>query len=344
VTDFEVWKGSPPLHWDELVCRCNGTVFHSSLWAEYQSKIQNACPYFLLTKNETGEEGGGTVALFRKSELPIVSTYSRELVLLTHPFMYKENGQASQKFFAQCEKLGQEWGCSRITIESFGSGGSPFVPIEHGYQESRRVEFFLDLRRERTSLWEGIKKDQRERIRRLEREGVVCIKGTDLEDLKGLKLVREATQEKRAQKGQNYSLSSDEKVYEHLDRYVIKRGIGRVFLAKREDEILAAIFYATFNGKAYSVFSGSTVAGYRLSAQSGLYWEAVKQFQAEGFRELNRGGVPESASLQDDPLHGIYQFKKRLGTTPMTCRSGVKILSPVKEKVSRILDRMRALR
>ena len=252
--DFEVWKGSPPPHWDDLVCRFNGTVFQSSLWAEYQSNTQNASPVFLLTKNKTGEEGIGTVALFRKSEVPIVSQCVRELVLLTHPFMNIENGQATQKFIEQCEELGKEWGCSRLTIESFYSGKSPFVPLDYGYKESRRVEFYLDLGRERTSLWEGIKKDQRERIRRLEREGVVYMAGTNLEDLKGLKLVREATQGKRAQKGQNYSLSSDEKVYEHLDRYVMQRGLGRVFLAKKENEVLAAIFYATFNGKAYSVF------------------------------------------------------------------------------------------
>ena len=91
-------------------------------------------------------------------------------------------------------------------------------------------------------------------------------------------------------------------------------------------------------------FSGSTSAGYRLSAQSGLFWEAVKQFQEDGFRELNRGGVPESASMQNDSLHGIYLFKKRLGTTPLTCRSGIKILSPMKEKVSRMWERIRALK
>ena len=342
--DLEVWEDSSPTHWDEMVCQFNGTVFHSSIWAEYQKNIQNAVPVFIFAKGKTSEAGVGTVALFRQSRLPIVSTFVRELVLLAHPFTGLGDGNESRKFFEQCEELGRQWGCSRLSIESFYSGYSSFVPEEHGYEESRRVEFYLDLQRENSNLWLGIKKDQRERIRRLERQGIVITEGTSLDDLKGLKLVREATQGKRALRGQNYSISKDETMYQQLDQYLTKRGIGRVFLAMQEGEVIAAIFFATFNGTAYSVFSGSTTAGYKLSAQSGLFWEAVKRFQSEGFRELNRGGVPESASLEGDPLYGIYQFKKRLGTTPLTCRSGMKILNPLKEKLSRTWESVKALR
>ena len=338
MNNLEVWNGTPPSYWDELVCRLNGTVFHSSLWAEYQGNIQNACPIFLLKKDGNGNEEAGAVALFRKSQIPAVAVFVRELVLLSHPFVDPKNTRAGEQFIGQCEELGRQWGCSRISIESFYSGYSPFLPQDHGYKEVRRVEFSLDLQRASDILWQGIKKDQRERIRRLERVGVVVSEGTGLEDLRVLKLVREATQGKRTLRGQHYTLSTDEKFYRQLDQYLLRPGIGRIFLAKLEDEILASIFYATFNGKSYSVFSGSTDRGYKLSAQSGLFWGAVKQFQSEGFRELNRGGVPESASIQGDPLHGIYSFKQRLGTTPLTCRSGIKILSSVKERVSKVCE------
>ena len=340
---LEIWEGKPPSDWDEMVCRHNGTIFQSSHWAEYQSHIQNAYPVFIFSKEEGNQNGAGAVALFRKSRLPIVTNFLRELVLLSHPFRENDNAQAGQNFFKRCEELGRQWGCSRVSLESFYSGNSPFVPGEQGYKETRRVEFSVDLLQDNSTLWQGIKKDQRERIRKLEREGVVISEGTNLEDLRELHLVREATQGKRAQKGQHYSLSSDENMYQQLERYVMKQGIGRVFLARQNNEIIAGIFYATFNKKAYSVFSGSTQAGYKLSAQSGLFWGALKQFQAEGFHELNRGGVPESASMEQDPLHGIYKFKKRLGTTPVTCRSGIKVLSPLKETLSNVWERIRDL-
>ena len=342
--ELQIWKDEPPSHWDDLVCRLDGTVFHSSIWAAYQSKIQNARPLFLLSHEQSSGEEVGAVALFKQSSHPILSIFVRELVLLSHPFTDNKDKETGRKFIEQCELVAKAWGCSRITLDSFFSGRSAFVPVENRYREVRRVEFVVDLRRESSVLWKGIKKDQRERIRRLEREGVEFLQGTQLEDLKGLQLAREATQEKRTSKGQPYHLSSDETLYQYIDQYLMKSGVGRVFLAKRNEEILAAIFYSIFNGKAYSIFSGSTATGYTLSAQSGLFWEAVTQFQKEGFCELNRGGVPESAETQGNPLHGIYQFKKRLGTTPQLCRSGVKILNPVKEKISRAWERIRALR
>jgi lipid II:glycine glycyltransferase (peptidoglycan interpeptide bridge formation enzyme) len=76
------------------------------------------------------------------------------------------------------------------------------------------------------------------------------------------------------------------------------------------------------------MFSGSTTEGYRAGAQTYLYWRAVERFLEEGLVLLNRGGVPASAAVEGDPLHGLYRFKTRLGTTPVACYSGTKTLLP----------------
>jgi hypothetical protein len=219
------------------------------------------------------------------------------------------------------------------------SGTSPLRPAEHGFVETERVEFSLDLGRDGEVLWQGIRKDQREKIRRLKREGVVITEGTSLEDLRALGAAREATQSRREERGQGYDLPSDGGLYEALYRHLMSQGAARLFIARQTDTVLAAILFSTFNGRAYSVFSGSTENGYRLGTQSGLFWAAVETFKAEGFRELNRGGVPGSAAREGDPLHGIYTFKLRLGTTPQECRSGVKVLDPIRNGLRRFRDR-----
>ena len=122
----------------------------------------------------------------------------------------------------------------------------------------------------------------------------------------------------------------------------LQRGCARLFVARMKGEVVAALFFAAFGGRAYSMFSGSLDSGYRVGAQSGLYWKAVETFTEEGFFELNRGGVPADAERSDHPLHGIYQFKLRLGTTPELCRSGRKVLSPAREQLSKLRDRIRA--
>jgi lipid II:glycine glycyltransferase (peptidoglycan interpeptide bridge formation enzyme) len=73
-----------------------------------------------------------------------------------------------------------------------------------------------------------------------------------------------------------------------------------------------------------------------MGVQALLFWSAVETFKADGFRELNRGGVPASAAEESDNLHGIYRFKSRLGTTSVLCRSGQKILRPVMHRISRL--------
>jgi lipid II:glycine glycyltransferase (peptidoglycan interpeptide bridge formation enzyme) len=126
-----------------------------------------------------------------------------------------------------------------------------------------------------------------------------------------------------------------------LHRTLVQPGAARLLLARQGGEVIAGILYSTFARKAYSVFSGSTEAGYKLGAQTGLFWFAVTTFKQEGFRVLNRGGVPAEAEQEGHDLHGIYRFKHRLGTTPMHCASGDKVLSAFKDKLARVRELVR---
>jgi lipid II:glycine glycyltransferase (peptidoglycan interpeptide bridge formation enzyme) len=177
-------------------------------------------------------------------------------------------------------------------------------------------------------------KDQREKIKRLKREAVAIEIGNALEDLQSLRSTREATQAKRSLHGQGYQLSGDDKFYESIHEYLVKRGVATLFIARHKSQIIAALFFMTFNKKACSVFSGST----------DLFWKAVETFKSQGFEELNRGGVPASAVSESDALHGIYIFKLRLGATPLMCRSGEKVLNPWADRLTRLRNRLRTLR
>jgi hypothetical protein len=221
------------------------------------------------------------------------------------------------------------------------SGDSAFAPNDRDYLETGRLEFHLDLTRDLESLWSGIGKDQRDKIKKLPRSGVSIIEGRTLGDLQGLALVREATHSKRAARDQGYDLDANPKLYEQLFEKLVSNGMGRLFLAKRDDAVIGALFFSSFNARAYSVFSGSTAEGYRLGAQGGVFWSAVQAFKSEGFTLMNRGGVPASAVEEGDPQHGIFGFKKRLGTTVVSCRSGEKVLIPMLDQLGQLRERLR---
>jgi hypothetical protein len=329
----EASVGMAPDAWDKTVCALGGTVYHSTVWAEYQQKTIGILPIFFTGRDRAGSVCAGALGLFRKSHRPIVSFLFRSLVLSTHPFAREDEPKLCDDFVRECEAYAKNLGCISIGIDSFSAGQSNFCPANLGYVETRRVEFCVDLHQSKDNLWKSVSRDQRERIKRLSREGVSVEMGTQREHLEGLKLAREFTQAKRSQQGHEYELMADGNFYETVFEYLVQRGAARLFLARRAGETIGAIFFGAFNGRACSIFSGSTELGYKLAAQSGLYWAAVESFKADSFLELNRGGVPESAADASDPLHGIYRFKQRLGTTPRLCRSGHKILRPLHHRL-----------
>jgi hypothetical protein len=334
---FHHHAGSPPANWDRIVSDLGGTIFHSTAWATYQKEARGVRPLFLLGRDEGGEVVAAALAFLEQSSRPLLALIFRDLTLSSHPV----GPGAGPAFMLECERLARAMGCRQISVESFMSGQSSFLPAEGGYAEVQRVEFCLDLTRERDVLWKGIRKDQRERINRLPREGVEIDVGSSLDDLAALGAARESTRDKRASRGQGYDLDADPAFYERLHRHLVSQGAARLFVARQSGEVIAAILYSTFNRRAYSVFSGSTQGGYRLGAQSGLFWAAVESFRSDGHELLNRGGVPASAREESDALHGIYQFKLRLGTTPEVCRSGRKILSGTRARLAQVRDGLR---
>src|SRR5262245_65424446 len=84
---FEVYPETAPPHWDEIACRVGGSLFHSTVWADYQQRINHLRPYFVLVRDVTGEEWGGAVAFFSQSRRPVDSWIVRLMVLPAHPFV-----------------------------------------------------------------------------------------------------------------------------------------------------------------------------------------------------------------------------------------------------------------
>ncbi len=341
IATVERWSGTPPADWDETVSRLGGTVFQSSVWADYQRKSQNVEPVFLLARDGAGRAAGVALAVFRRSPWPIASLIFRTMRLTAHPVV--ADVADAEGFMRRIEAIARALGCSRLTLESFMSADSGFVPASHGYAESLRVEFLVDLTRPLDELWSAIGKDQRDKIKRLARENVSIEEGGTRDDLQGLGMARQATQAKRAARGQGYESNAGAGYYADIFDYLMARGAGRLFVAREAGEVVAGLFFSTYNGRAYSVLSGATERGYRLGAQPGIYWAAVETLRGEGYALLNRGGVPAAAEVEGHPQHGIYAFKKRLGATPCLCRSGEIVLSPTRERLSGWRARLRGL-
>jgi Acetyltransferase (GNAT) domain len=336
IVRFEAALDAPPAQWDATVEALDGTVFHSSHWAELQRQVQGVRPAFILGKDPAGQPVGAALGLYRQSSRPVLSRILRSLELPSYPVTLRADPALLETLLDECERFARRLGCARISIGSNFSGAIQLALASRGYATSDRVEFEVDLGAETDTLWQAIKKDQRDRIRKLTQAGVEFEWTARADAIDALSAVRESALERRLEREQGFDLPADPEYYRRLHRTLLAPGAARLLMAKQGGGVIAAILYATFANKAYSVFSGSTEAGYKLSAQTGLYWYAVNTFKTEGYRVLNRGGVPAAAADESHPLHGIYRFKHRLGTTPVLCRSGGKVLSPFKDAVARL--------
>lgn len=338
--DVQIARGQTPDRWDEMLIKLGGTLFQSAGWAEYQRGLGDSVPLFASAHDDKGALIGMAVLQHTRSSMPILAQISGRVELPGHPAV-SENARMNS-IMAALENKAREIGCARLVLNSNMSAESPFSPSDHGYAVTRRLEFLADLTRDEDELMNSIAKDQRARIRKLERDGVIIEESSDRADLYGLRIARETAQERRTERGQGYELTKSNAFYDRIYNYLLKPGIAKLFVARATDDIVAAILFGAFNGRAYSIFSGSTKEGYKMGAQSGLYWCAVQYFRERGFSQLNRGGLPASSESEGDPLHGIYRFKKRLGTEPVLCTSGVKVLSPMKESLNQFRKKLQS--
>lgn len=333
--------GEAPSAWDTAVEELGGTVFHSSHWGEFQHQVQGSQPIFIQAKDEAGKPLGAALALFRSSRHPVLGRFLRSMEMPAYPTAAGADPAVVGFILSETERLARKLGCARLRVHSNFSGQTVLPLASLGYATSDRVEFMVDLTTGADTLWKAIKKDQRERIRRLERDGVGYETTSAPEGMEQLHAVRQTALERRLERDQGFDLPSDLEYYKLLHRTLVAPGAARVLLARQGGMVIAAILYATFARKAYSVFSGSTEAGYKLGAQTGLFWHAVTAFRDEGYRVLNRGGVPAEAAQEGHDLHGIFRFKHRLGTTPVSCTSGDKVLSPFKDRLAKLKESIR---
>lgn len=333
--------GVPPFGWDTKIEAIAGTIFHSTAWARFQHEVQGCEPVFIQAQDESGALIGASLGLFRKSQHPILGVFLRSMETASYPVAMGNDTDLVVRMIMETERVARKLGCGRLSLGSNFSAATGVSLEDIGFATQERLEFIVDLTAAEDALWNAIKKDQRDRIRRLSRDGVEYETTTLLAGMKELGAVRQTALERRLERDQGFSLPSNDSYYALLHRTLVEPGAATLFLARKQGAVVAAILYATFARKAYSIFSGSTEAGYKLSAQTGLFWHAVTSFKRNGFQVLDRGGVPAAAADDGHDLQGIYRFKHRLGTTPVRCVSGEKVLSPLKERIAALRKMVR---
>lgn len=133
IVAFETALDARPERWDEAVQALDGTVFHSSHWAELQRQVQGCRPLYVLGRDERGVAVGVALGLFRQSRHPLARWLLRSLELPTYPIAERGDPALVEALVAETERFARRLGCARIAIGSNFAGASKLSLASRGY-------------------------------------------------------------------------------------------------------------------------------------------------------------------------------------------------------------------
>lgn len=113
--------------------------------------------------------------------------------------------------------------------------------------------------------------------------------------------------------------------YHAVYRLLNQAGLGMLFFAERQGQVLAALWVATFGREAIYLYGASRTAGQEHMPTHLLQWEAMRWARARGCTRYDLWGIPDSVAEGTDVranrveknvrdgLWGVYRFKQGFG-------------------------------
>jgi hypothetical protein len=328
MTKLTVTTKVDPVCWDRDVLSLHGLSFHQHAWSLYNiEKYQSTPLYFSLTNDDTSPCAMGFghlqvskfagVTLIKKVAFSCLPTCRDKQVL----------GQMLEYIVAYCRKHG----IAVLEIGSFGTPAGTELLEGLGFSMKKRWEFLLDIDMPEEELWKSFNTKKRNKIKKGRKAGWGIVRGNSLEHVMQFRGLALETQKRKNEQGILFPVA-DEKEYRLLKNMLMDMGLGRLYLAlDKEDQPVAGAFFVGSNQSdtAYYMLSSANHEGLRGAAPDLLLWTAITDFQKDGYRLFNLGGVSEG-ELAGQLLEksGLYAFKKTFSPEICPCGKGTLVLRP----------------
>ena len=302
---------SAPVGWDERAVHVpGGHVYQSATWAEYRS-AQGREPRFV----DLADAGAALVLLRRSRGLPGV-----EATIRRGP---AHDGLPAARLVERTVRLA-EWargiGARDLSLDPERDADPEYEAAMDaaGFRVAPEADpsihvMRLDLAGETSdSLWDGLSKSTRQRIRGA--EGIVDVR----EDQSGERLegVAELLRERAdvlgiaLQEGQGYLRGW---------RALMDAGLARLLVAEHEGELIGGLFVHVHGGIHATAYSADRADRRRdlPGAMHLVRWTAIRDAHAAGARAIELGGVDlpghRDPPQPGDPTWGLYEHKRSFG-------------------------------
>ena len=301
----------------------NTSIFQTLEMGEVYKRNKNCTPLILVAVNEnTDEIVASLLAKILVEKSGFLSSFSRHSTIRGGPiFKDSEEGvlATTQLLQRYNEIVKKEALYSRI----YPLNDIPqIVPAfrDSGYEYDGWDNFLIDLTKQTEGLWNSLKKDKRQAVRKAERSGLEIVEATGRDEIPIFyDLVKE-----RYVKRQNplEDISNFDAVFDIL----VHNDKAKIFFVKHGDEYIATRLVLLYKDTIYAWYSGSNSEYLRYHPNDFITWHVLKWGSENGFHTFDFGG----GGTLDEISAGWVEFKRRFGSSVVSYGRYTKVHQPEK--------------
>ncbi len=306
--------------WDDFVRAApNGHVLQTTAWAQLKEHFGWKTGYALVKKAD--HIRAGAQVLFR----PLPLGLGRVAYVPKGPIINWTDETSTAILMDALHRLCRAQRAIFLKIEPDEEDNPTCAQRlrERGFRLSSqtiqpRRTILVDLTLGEEAILAQMKSKTRYNIRLAARKDVTVRAGTE-QDLDAFYRLMVITAERN-----RFGVHSRE-YYETAYRLFVPRGIGQLFLAEYQGEVIAGIMVFAWGDKAWYMYGASSDAHRNRMPNYLLQWEAMLWAKSLGCRTYDLWGIPDEdeetleAHFLDrhDGLWGVYRFKRGFGGRTM---------------------------
>jgi hypothetical protein len=341
MNSLQVLETVDPEEWNNDVMLLNGCCFHSYEWSLFSTEQNNSKPLYFRWYDESGSLRCLAFGLLKIKSLAGVPVYK---TLSFGSFPVSDNDNATQSMVNAVISYSHKNNITSLGIHSFGTPFGTEILKQLDFSVEKRWEFLLDIDMAEDDLWKKVHSKKRNLIRKGQKAKLRVEKAIRLDQLMQLRELALETQERKRSQGIPFPEVGGEPYYRLLKSKLIDIGLGRLYLAFDGDQPMAGSFFVNYNKSAYYMLSSANDQGLKNSAPDLILWTCITDYQREGYKICNLGGVSEK-DLNGQPLEesGLYHFKKRFSADEHLCYKGTLILKPITNKIYTFIRKTKSM-
>ncbi len=182
------------------------------------------------------------------------------------------------------------------------------ILVSKGFKRGRRQiqprsTHHLDLTTALDELLKNFEEKTRYNIRLAEKKGVKIEDESNLDGVQKFYNMYKETAER-----DNF-LIHPFSYYKSLKKFLIDKGLAKVFVAYYKGVPIASVFIFTFGDRVTYMYGASTDEYRNVMPNHALHWHVIGWAKKAGFKKYDLWGIPANPT-EGHPLWGVYRFKK----------------------------------